>query len=122
MKLLIALIMFCGVFLEAKAFEKPKFHFCRPNSTKISCQLQLALVCGTGYIDGCLTQQTNTHRCVLKNEGVSCDTPLQILCVAGFRDGCENGRSDRHQCVPVPGPSCSMSFDCPEGFHDTCDQ
>lgn len=107
--------------LSTGAFAKPGRHFCRPSTTDIPCQLELALVCGEGYIDGCLTQQTDTHRCILKNEGESCSTDLEILCPEHFRDGCELGRTTRHQCVPVSGPSCAVeSFDCPEGFTDSC--
>lgn len=121
-KIFIALLLLVGLHLQAKA-DDGRRHFCQPDETNISCQLELALVCGAGYIDGCLNQTTQVHKCVLRNEGPSCDTPVQILCIQGFRDGCEIGRTTRHQCVPVTGPSCKSDEDwsCPEGFTDRCE-
>ena len=114
------ILFFLLMFLSATAFAKGR-HFCEPSRTDIPCRLELALICGDGYIDGCLTQQTSVHRCVLRNEGPSCQLDIAILCPEGFRDGCEIGRTTRHQCVPVAGPSCAESFSCPEGFTDACD-
>lgn len=124
MKTFLLLLLLCGLTLPAFALEKPRSHYCMPVSTNISCQLELALVCGDGYIDGCLNQTTRVHKCVLKNEGASCNTPVQILCIQGFRDGCEIGRTTRHQCVPVTGPTCDSGepFSCPEGFKDLCNE
>lgn len=121
--LMIALMMMSMSFL-AHAEKDVRRHFCRPNSTNISCQLELALVCGPGYVDGCLVAQTQTHSCVRVNEGPLCTEPVQILCVQGFRDACETGESNHHQCVPVKGPACKSgeAFDCPEGFTDDCDR
>ena len=87
MKLFFVGLIFFSSFVFAK--PGPGNHYCRPSSTTISCRLELALVCGDGYIDGCLTQQTRFHRCVLKNEGISCSQDVAILCADGFRDGCE---------------------------------
>lgn len=119
MKALLGILL----LLSSMAFAKPGgHHYCRPDSTNISCRLELALVCGDGYIDGCLTQETRVHRCVLKDEGESCATEIQILCPEGFRDGCEINRTSRHQCVPVKGEKCEEdhNFMCPEGFNDDC--
>jgi hypothetical protein len=121
-KIYVALILLLGLHLQARA-DDARLHYCQPDETNISCRLELALVCGGDYIDGCLTQATQVHKCVLRNEGASCDTPVQILCIQGFRDGCEIGRSTRHQCVPVNGPHCKSGeeWSCPEGFSDRCD-
>ena len=123
MKSLLVILAFCLLSLSAFADEKPSSHYCMPNSTSISCRLELALVCGQGYQDGCLTGQTSTHKCILQPSGASCIVPVEILCVAGLRDGCISGRTTRHQCVPYVGPSCDSGadFSCPEGFHDSCD-
>lgn len=120
-KILAALFVFV-LHVNAFAIDKPGSHYCRPDTTTISCQLELALVCGQGYIDGCLSGSTRVHKCVLRNEGPACNLEIQILCPKGFRDGCEIGRTTRHQCVPVIGPRCDSGeeFVCPEGFQDTC--
>lgn len=116
-------VLMLSVFtFNVSAFDKPNSHFCNPDSTQISCQLELALVCGPSYQDGCLTGQTKVHKCVLRPSGELCNRPVQLLCVSGLRDGCETGRTTRHQCVPYTGPSCDSgeSFSCPQGFHDSC--
>lgn len=122
MKSLLAILLFCGFNFSVSASEKPGSHFCLPNTTQISCQLELALVCGAGYKDGCLTRQSNVHKCVLQPNGSACSAPVQLLCISGLRDGCETGRSTRHQCLPYVGPLCDSgeAFSCPEGFLDTC--
>ena len=122
MKILFVLLLVLGMNLSASA-DGSKRHFCQPDESDISCRLELALVCGAGYIDGYLNQTTNVHKCVLKQEGPSCDLEVQILCPAGFRDGCEIGRTTRHQCVPVTGPACKEGgqWVCPDGFTDRCE-
>lgn len=120
MKVFFVSLVFFSSFVFAK--PGPGNHYCRPSSTTLPCRFELALICGEGYIDGCLTQQTRTHRCVLKAEGASCAEEVQILCPDGFRDGCELNTTTRHQCVPVAGPSCEeRGPDCPEGFRDDCE-
>ena len=118
MKFFVVLVL----ILSTGAFAKPGRHFCSPTITGIPCQLELALICGDDYVDGCLTGQTTTHQCVLSNEGEPCDEDIQVRCPRDFRDGCNLGETTRHQCVPVEGPSCRVEpYDCPEGFTDSCD-
>ena len=122
MRSLLTIIMLSLISFGASGFEKPRSHFCRPNSTNISCRLELVLVCGADFQDGCLTGQTSVHKCVLQPVGPSCREPVQLLCISGLKDGCDTGRSNRHQCVPYIGPSCDSDaeFSCPTGFQDTC--
>ncbi len=119
MKALLSILL----LLSSMAYARPgAHHYCRPDSTSISCRLELVLLCGDGYIDGCLTQETKVHRCVLKNEGAPCSEEVEILCTDGFRDACEMSSTSRHQCVPVKGVKCEDDyyFMCPEGFSDDC--
>ena len=122
MRVFFTLLCFLSFIFNASALEKPISHYCIPDSTQISCQLELALVCGPHYKDGCLTGQTTVHSCVLQQSGEPCNRPVQLLCVSGLRDGCETGTTTTHQCVPYVGPTCESNaeFSCPGGFHDAC--
>lgn len=124
MKGFFAVVLLSLLSFAALAFEKPSSHYCMPNSSQISCQLELALVCGPNYKDGCLTGQSTVHKCILQPSGELCRVPVQLLCIAGLRDGCDTGKTTRHECVPYIGPTCDTNdgFTCPEGFHDTCNQ
>lgn len=80
------------------------------------------LLCPSGYIDGCLTGESENHQCVLRTDGPSCDIPMNLSCPKNFQDGCLVNQTDTHECVPKKGPSCEndLKFSCPVGFQDTC--
>jgi hypothetical protein len=82
------------------------------------------LLCPSGYIDGCLTEETEHHQCVRKNDGPSCDIPMQLSCPENFHDGCESNQTITHECVPSKGYSCEdiLPFSCPMGFQDACNK
>lgn len=113
--------MFFFFCLSSLAFAKPSNHMCKA-LTLASCELEVSLICPEGYIDGCLTGQTQRHRCVLAQHGPSCELDIAILCPQNFRDGCELGTTTTHDCVPVRGPDCrtDMIWECPSGFTDGC--
>jgi hypothetical protein len=95
-------------------------HQCRPISD-VACS-ERALVCPPGYIDGCLSEETDNHECVLKNDGPSCELVMKLECPVNFQDGCRTGQTETHECVPVKGPSCEQAyqFSCPMAFEDSC--
>jgi hypothetical protein len=96
-------------------------HLCVP-SKEIQCTTR-ALLCPPGYIDGCLTNESDYHQCLLKDEGPSCLIPMDLKCPTNFQDGCSLGQTDTHECVPVKGPSCEkkLRYSCPMGFEDACE-
>lgn len=96
-------------------------HLCKPVVVE-QCSDEI-LLCPAGYIDGCLSGETDQHQCVLKEEGPLCEVPMNLHCPKNFQDGCLVNQTDTHECVPKKGPSCAeeSKFTCPIGFQDACE-
>lgn len=114
------------LFLPLLLFSSHSFlkeglsHQCRP-MREVACTNK-ALLCPPGYIDGCLSNETDHHKCVLKHDGPSCEIDMDLKCPVNFQDGCHTGQTETHVCVPVKGPSCEdpYEFNCPMAFEDSC--
>jgi hypothetical protein len=99
-------------------------HQCRPVES-VSCVVDLGLICPPGYLDGCLSNKTNLHRCIPEGRGPSCDLPMKLVCPKHFIDGCDSGETSTHLCVPQKKTLCLKSHKpliCPSGFEDSCGQ
>lgn len=89
---------------------------------RLSCNVDIVIVCPQGQQDGCLTGETRTHTCVRQNE-ISCSHPAQLLCLPGLIDGCITGQTSTHRCVKPNAVSCMQDLQilCPTGFRDGCE-
>lgn len=96
-------------------------HHCVPKA-EVSCVVDLPFLCPPGYLDGCISGDESTHRCVLQEEGPGCDLQLSLHCPQHFIDGCITRETPVHSCVPIRGGRCTQGkeFSCPSGFEDSC--
>jgi len=99
-----------------------KTHQCNPRIGP-SCVVDMRFSCPPGYLDGCITNETDQHICIPSNNGPSCGLDLSLNCPEHFEDGCLTGESDYHLCVPKRGQLCKdqNQFSCPAGFEDPCE-
>jgi hypothetical protein len=75
-----------------------------PLPTGQECAQEIALQCGTGSADGCLSQKTTHHVCVPDTAvpGPPCEQEIGLVCPEGQVDACTPPRvSDTHLCVIV---------------------
>ena len=71
----------------------------------VACASEIALVCPTGLVDGCLAALTTHHACVSEgaSSGPACPTRIATECPSGQIDGCLVGVTANHLCVVPPG-------------------
>lgn len=101
--------------------EHVSFQQCSPIE-EVSCIVETSFLCPPGYLDGCLTGETRSHKCILVQDGPRCETAFDLNCPVNFEDGCLSGETATHACVPVKGKLCKESTEltCPIGFEDSC--
>lgn len=122
MKTILLISAFLATSMTSVPDEFVDRHQCLPQES-VSCVVDLSLVCPPGYLDGCINEESRTHRCVPVNDGPLCSIPLKMACPENFIDGCDTGESDTHLCVPVKKDLCRVSqemLQCPSGFEDAC--
>ena len=74
-----------------------------PAQSSVPCELEIALQCANGMIDGCLEGKTTVHACVAADAamGPPCAQEIALECPDGQIDACLQtpASAENHICV-----------------------